>query len=87
MSVSAKFAREVSACSTSVLESCVQMAAEPVLPYPNREANQLTMRPIPDLMMALSSLTSDSVRQIRKTAEDPPRVSVLDVIAAVTGMI
>ena len=44
------------------------------------------MRPIPDLMMALSALTSESVRQIRKTAEDPPRVSVLDVISAVTGL-
>ena len=44
------------------------------------------MRNIPDLMMSLSSLTSDSVRHIRKTAEDPPRVSVLDVISAVTGL-
>ena len=47
---------------------------------------QKGMRAIPDLMMALSSLTSDSVRHIRKTAEDPPRVSVLDVISAVTGL-
>ena len=44
------------------------------------------MRPISDLMVSLLGLTSDSVRQIRKTAEDPPRVSVLDVIAAVTGL-
>ena len=44
------------------------------------------MRPIPDLMMALSSLTSDSVRHIRKTTESPPRISIIDVIAAVTGL-
>ena len=43
------------------------------------------MRPIKDLMASLVGLTDESVRQIRKTAEDPPRVSVLDVIGAVTG--
>ena len=37
-------------------------------------------------MASLSSLTDGSVRQIRKTAEDPPRVSVLDVIGVITGL-
>ena len=64
------------------------MATEPVLPYTNREANLLTfsMRPISDLMMSLLELTDNSVRQrVRKTAEDPPRVSVYDVIGVITG--
>ena len=43
------------------------------------------MRDVKDLMMSLSNLTSESVRHLRKTAEDPPRVSVLDLISAVTG--
>ena len=43
------------------------------------------MRAISDLMASLSQLTEGAVRGIRKTAEDPPRVSVLDVISAVTG--
>ena len=45
------------------------------------------MRAISDLMASLSQLTADGVaRDIRKTAEDPPRVSVLDVIGAITGL-
>jgi len=40
---------------------------------------------IPDLMMSLAQLDDDSVQQIRKTAESPPRVSVYDVLGAVTG--
>ena len=43
------------------------------------------MRAIPDLMASLSALTDGSVRQIRKTAEDPPRISVIDVVSLVTG--
>ena len=43
------------------------------------------MRAISDLMASLASLTSDSVRQVRKTAETPPRLTVLDVISLVTG--
>ena len=43
------------------------------------------MRAISDLMASLSSLTDGTVRQIRKTCEDPPRVSVIDVIGVVTG--
>ena len=42
------------------------------------------MRQIPDLMLCLQELTDGTVRQIRKTAEDPPRVSVFDVIQVVT---
>ena len=44
------------------------------------------MRAIADLMASLSELTDGAVRGIRKTAEDPPRVSVLDVIGAITGL-
>ena len=40
---------------------------------------------IPDLMMSMAELDDDSVQQIRKTAESPPRVSVYDVLGAVTG--
>ena len=44
------------------------------------------MRPISDLMMSLLGLTDNSVRQgVRKTAEDPPRVCVYDVIGVITG--
>ena len=43
------------------------------------------MQNIPDLMMRMAELDDDSVQQIRKTAETPPRVSVYDVIRAVTG--
>ena len=44
------------------------------------------MRAISDLMASLSGLIDGAVRGIRKTSEDPPRVSVLDVISAVTGL-
>jgi hypothetical protein len=44
------------------------------------------MRAISDLMASLSELTEGAVRGIRKTAEDPPRVSVLDVIGAITDL-
>ena len=40
------------------------------------------MAALPTLRM----LDEDSVRRIRKTTEDPPRVSVYDVIGAITGM-
>ena len=40
---------------------------------------------IPDLMASMAQLDEDSVQQIRKTAEDPPRVAVYDVLQAVTG--
>ena len=43
------------------------------------------MQNIPDLMARMAELDDDSVQQIRKTAETPPRVSVYDVIKAVTG--
>ena len=43
------------------------------------------MRQIPDLMLCLQELTDGSVRSIRKTAEDPPRVAVYDVLQVVTG--
>ena len=43
------------------------------------------MRQIPDLMLCLQELNDSTVRQIRKTAEDPPRVSVIDMVALITG--
>ena len=43
------------------------------------------MRQIADLMLCLQELNEGTVRQIRKTAEDPPRVSVYDVLQVVTG--
>ena len=43
------------------------------------------MRQIPDLMLCLQELTDGTVRRIRKTAEDPPRVSVIDTVALITG--
>ena len=43
------------------------------------------MRQIPDLMLCLQELNEGTVRQIRKTAEDRPRVAVYDVLQVVTG--
>ena len=43
------------------------------------------MRQIPDLMLCLQELSDGTVRRIRKTAEDPPRVAVYDVLQVVTG--
>ena len=44
------------------------------------------MRATSDLMASLSELTDSPVRQgVRKTAEDPPRISVYDVIGLITG--
>ena len=43
------------------------------------------MRPIADLMASLAELTDGTVHQIRKTAEDPSRISVYDVLQLVTG--
>ena len=63
------------------LGGALEQRLEPSRPY-NKE---LAMRDVKDLMMSLSNLTSESVRHLRKTAEDPPRVSVLDLISAVTG--
>ncbi len=40
---------------------------------------------IPDLMMSMAQLDEDSVQQVRKTAEDPPRVSVYDTLGVITG--
>ena len=47
-----------------------------------------TQKPIPDLMASMpsfSTLNEQVLQHIRKTAEDPPRVSIYDVISAVTG--
>jgi hypothetical protein len=40
---------------------------------------------IADVMAGLQEMNDGTVRQIRKTAEDPPRVAVYDVLQAVTG--
>ncbi len=39
---------------------------------------------IPDLMVSMAELDDDSVQGLRRTAEVPPRVSVYDVLGAVT---
>ena len=38
------------------------------------------------IQQQLSSLLGREVKQVRKTAEQPPRLAVYDVISAVTGM-
>ncbi len=45
----------------------------------------MTLQNIPDLMASLTQLNDHAVQQIRKTAETPPRLSVIDLVAAVTG--
>ena len=45
----------------------------------------MTLQNIPDLMASLTQLNEHAVQQIRKTAETPPRLSVIDLVAAVTG--
>ena len=51
------------------------------------EIATLTTRPamqnIPDLMMSMAQVDEDSVQQVRKTDENPPRVSVYDVLGMV----
>ena len=39
------------------------------------------MRQIPDLMLCLQELNEGTVRQIRETADDPPRVDTFVAIA------
>ncbi len=46
---------------------------------------QVMIQNIPDLMVSMAELDEDSVQQVRKTAENPPRVSVYDVLGSVTG--
>ena len=43
------------------------------------------MCPTSDKMASLAELTDGAVNQMRKTAEDPPRISVYDVLQLVTG--
>ena len=45
----------------------------------------MTLQNIPDLMAGLTQLNDHAVQNIRKTTETPPRVSVFDVLQAVTG--
>ena len=45
----------------------------------------MTLQNIPDLMASLTQLDEHAVQQIRKTTETPPRLSVIDLVAAVTG--
>ncbi len=44
-----------------------------------------TLQNIPDLMASLTQLNEHAVQQIRKTAETPPRLSVIDLVAAISG--
>jgi hypothetical protein len=51
----------------------------------NLERPIAKMQNIPDLMMSMTELGESTVRRFRRTAESPPRVSVYDVLGAVTG--
>jgi len=51
----------------------------------HKQTPDIIMRPIADLMASLAELTDGTVHQIRKTAEDPSRISVYDVLQLVTG--
>ena len=44
------------------------------------------MQAIPGLKACMLELNDDAVQYVRKPAEDPPRVSVLDVIGVITGL-
>ena len=55
------------------------------LNHSNLERPITKMQNIPDLMASLAGLDENTVIQIRKTAESPPRVSVIDVIILITG--
>ena len=44
-----------------------------------------SLQNVPDLMVHLVDISDNSVQGIRKTAEVPPRVSVYDVLGALTG--
>ena len=46
----------------------------------------MPIRQIPDLMASLAALSQGNLGQIRKTSENPPRISVLDVIKVITGL-
>ena len=52
---------------------------------PQGRAARKMLQNVPDLMATLSQLDEDSLQQIRRTAEEPPRVSVFDVLRVVTG--
>ena len=45
----------------------------------------MTLQNIPDLMASLTQLNEHAVQQIRKTTETPPRLSVIDLVAAISG--
>jgi hypothetical protein len=50
----------------------------------NRGPNPTKMENIPDLMASLAGLDENTMTQVRRTAEAPPRVSVIDVIRVIT---
>jgi len=50
------------------------------------ESLQIESTPATSAMESFLELDETSVRRIRKTSEDPPRVSVLDVISNITGL-
>ena len=60
-------------------------AMDPQTPFASIVKRPKMMHTIPDLMASMAQLDEDSVQQIRKTAEDPPRVAVYDVLQVVTG--
>ena len=46
----------------------------------------MPIRQIPDLMASLAAVSQGNLGQIRKTLENPPRISVYDTITALTGV-
>ena len=46
----------------------------------------MPVRQIPDLMASLAAVSQGNLGQIRKTSENPPRISVYDTITALTGV-
>ena len=56
------------------------------MPIATQVAKPVTnLQNVPDLMVRLIDISDDSVQGIRKTVEIPPRVSVYDVLGALTG--
>ena len=64
--------------------SSMDFELQSIFPVRHSRASPRMLQNIPDLMASMSQLDEESVQRIRKTAEDPPRVSVFDVLQAVT---
>ena len=65
--------------------SSMDFELQSVVPVRHSRTIVKMLQNIPDLMASMAQLDEDSVQRVPKTAEDPPRVSVFDVLQAVTG--